>query len=209
MFARHYKISNTDDNIDVAVALRTPATAELSLLNSAVSIKANGELLNVVKIMAVTSAIQIAVGLLAFYHLASLDGIEKYKLFSLFGLFLNICGVLLLSELVITASAKRSHAFDYLYAFIWAGLFNIPIGMVLGSLILFWLDLPSAGVVLAFAAGILAYVATPLFISDYAGEIFKLRFYRSVTERVVFMGWYLLLAGMILQLVGGVLDLIS
>lgn len=165
--------------------------------------------MNVVRTMAITTAVQMAVGLLAFYYLASLDGVEKYKLFSLFGLFLNICGVLLLSELVLEASTKKSHVFDYIYAFIWAGLHNFPMGMMLGGVMLLWFDLPSSGVVLAFAAGIFAYVATPLFITDYAGEIFKLGFYRSVTKRVVFMGWYLLLAGMILQLVGGILDLIN
>jgi len=163
--------------------------------------------LNVVRTMALTSAVQIAIGFMVFYFLGSNHILEKYKLFNLFGLFLNICGVLLLSELVIAASAKYKVLFDYLYAFIWAGLQTFPIGMILGSVLLFWIKLPSSGIVLAFASGIFAYVAVPLFVSDYAGEIFRLGFYQCVTKRVVFMGWYLLLAGMALQLTGGILDL--
>ncbi len=163
--------------------------------------------MNIRKIMAVTTIAQVFIGVIAFYLLGSHQAIEKYKLLNAVGLLLNILGVLLLSKLVVDASMKFKGLFDYLYAFVWAGVYNIPIGIIIGGSTLFWLDLASAATVVSFAAGIIAYVALPLFITDYAGEIFRMGFYKSVSRRVVFMGWYLLFAGMALQLTGAILDL--
>ena len=81
--------------------------------------------------------------------------------------------------------------------------------MVFGSLTLFWLNLPSATVIFGFAVTIIGGISTPLFIIDYAGEIFKSKFYESVSSRIIFMGWYLVVAGLVMQMIGAILDLMS
>lgn len=165
--------------------------------------------MNQIKIITVTFVVQFFIGSYLFYLFASLDSLKYYKLFNTIGLFLNICGVLLLSKIVINFSKKQEKLLDFLYFFLYVGIHCIPLGMLLGAIFLSWLTLPSSGIASKFAGGLFSYVAAPLFIADYSVEIFKLDFYKSVSKRVTFMGWYILLAGMVLQFTGSILDLIG
>ena len=159
--------------------------------------------------MAYTFAFHVVIGLSLFLSLASLPKAELFKLFNAFGLALDIIGVLLLSKIVAKSTQKHSKLLDYFYAFLNVAIFCIPFGMVFGSLTLFWLNLPSATVIFGFAVTIIGCISTPLFIIDYAGEIFKSKFYESVSSRIIFMGWYLVVAGLVMQMIGAILDLMS
>lgn len=142
-----------------------------------------------------------------FYLIASIENVETFKILNVFGLALDLFGVILLSNLVLNKSKSNGKLFDYIYAFFYAGTLNIPLGMVLGAGALFLLDLPSSTLLVSVASGVLAYVGAPLFVFDYFAEIVKLKFYETVTTRMVFMGWYLLLAGLAMQLVAAILDM--
>jgi hypothetical protein len=159
--------------------------------------------------MAYTIAFHLVIGISLYLLLASLPKVELFKLFNVFGLAFDIFGVLLLSKMIAKSTEKYTVLLDYFYAFLHVAIFCIPLGLAFGSLLFFWLNLPSSSVILGFSASIIFYVSTPLFMTDYAGEIFKFKFYESVSSRIVFMGWYLVVAGLALQMVGAILDLSS
>ena len=159
------------------------------------------------RIIAYTGIFQISCGVLLFYALSSITRIESFKLFNVIGLFFDIIGVLLLSKLVTDHSEKHRNIFDYCYFFFIGLIHHVPLGIIIGSVLLFWLDLPSSNIVTGFGGVILLYVAAPLYIIDYSGEIFELKFYKCTNSRIIFMGWYLLLSGLALQMVGALKDL--
>jgi len=157
--------------------------------------------------MGYTSAFHLALGVLIYFVLSSLPKVESFKLFNVVGLAFDILGVLLLSKLIAKSAEKHIVLLDYFYAFIYVAVICVPLGVIFGNLLFFWLDLSSSGTVVTFASSIFAYVAAPLFITEYSGEIFKFKFYESVSSRVIFMGWYLLIAGLALQMAGAIMDL--
>ncbi|MCS0444648.1 MULTISPECIES: hypothetical protein [Vibrio] len=165
--------------------------------------------MNVTKIMSVTTFIHMLAGIVFSFYLSSHPNLELFKLANFIGLLLDIIGVLLLTNLVVSSTNIYRKFFDYIYAFLLFGVINVPIGMILGCVAWTFMGLPSPQLVLGFSASMVGIIGTPLFTIDYAAEIFQLKFYETVKSRIVFMGWFLVCIGLSMQLFGAAKDLFS
>jgi hypothetical protein len=161
------------------------------------------------KVYTLMSLLFLGLGVLIQLSFGTIKGLELFKLFNLFGLFFDVCGLLLLSEIAINAKGKFQVFMDAVYGSIMLLVFTVPVGIIFSSVVSLFTDLPSSQILASFAGGIMTYVAIPLFFIDGFGEIGKAPFYKTTRTRTLFMGWYLLLAGIVLQLIGATLDVLS
>jgi hypothetical protein len=166
--------------------------------------------------MGYSATFSLALGVLIYLVLSSLPKIELFKLFNVAGLAFDILGVLLLSKLIVKSAETHIVLLDYFYDFIFVAVFCVPIGVISGEMLfalsdgmLFALiDLPSSRTVV-ISAGLILTIIAPLLIAEFSGVIFELNFYKSVRSRIIFIGWYLLFAGLLLQMTGAIMDLMT
>lgn len=163
----------------------------------------------VYKIYTLITLLFLSFGIFIQLSFGSIKTLEPFKLFNLFGLFFDVCGLLLLSEFAINAKGKIRVFMDGVYGSIMLLVFMVPVGIILSNIASIFIDLPSYKMLSSFAVGILTYLAIPLFYIDGLANITKAPFYETTKSRTLFMGWYLLIAGIILQLIGAVLDVLS
>lgn len=153
---------------------------------------------------------QIAIGGFVATLLARLPEVALFKALNTVGLIFDIVGVFLLSDLVVSRANRFALAFDYAYAFVLMSLILMPIGSLLFVPIMgILMDRPSQEVSLGLFLPVMAYVGTPLLLLDMLSNALRLRFYQTMRTRIQFMGWYLLVSGLLLQLAASFIDLAS
>ncbi|RUO39240.1 hypothetical protein CWE22_10845 [Pseudidiomarina aestuarii] len=141
--------------------------------------------------------------------LGSVNNIQTFKLFNIFGLFLDVFGIILLSDLAINAKGKLKIFMDAVYGVTILFTFTVPLGISVFSFADIFLDLPSQSIITAFAGGLMTYLFIPLFLLDGLGDILNAKFYQTTKSRTIFIGWYLLFAGIVMQTIGAILDIFS
>jgi len=161
------------------------------------------------KYYAVTSLMFFVFGAFIQYSLGSLANIEVFKLFSVTGLVFDIFGFLLLSEIVIKIPAKYEKLLDAVYGTLMLFVFIVPLSISVSGVLAFLIELPSRNIISSFFGGIFTYLAIPLLFLDLGADFFKLKVYTSSTSRIRMMGWFLLLSGLILQLIGSSMDIFT
>lgn len=160
------------------------------------------------RIMAASTAAQLVIGGALATILARVPEVALFKGLNVIGLVLDLVGVVLLSDLIVARANRFFAIFDFAYAFMLSALIIMPIGALLVVPIAgIFVDLPSQNVALGLFLPVMAYVGTPLFALDMLADTLRFRFYSTMRTRIQFMGWYLFLSGLLLQMVAALLDL--
>lgn len=165
------------------------------------------------------SALSFCLGIIFAYFFALAPNLKLYKLLNIIGVLFNIIGILIISQYVLKNENLTKFVSDKFTAYTLISLSMIPIGMIFGSLgtmVLFILngtqDISTVKIIGKFAGVILLFVFTPLFIIEYVLDIFffrNLSFPESILKKTIFMGWFFLVSGLLVQLIAAILAVYS
>lgn len=165
------------------------------------------------------SSLSFCIGIILAYFFALAPNLKLYKLLNILGVLFSIIGILIISQYVLKSENLKKFVSDKFTAYALISLSMIPVGMMFGSLgtmLLFILsgmeDISTVFIIVKFAGVILLFVFTPLFIIDYFVDILFFRnlpFPESKLKKTVFIGWYLLLSGLLVQLIAAILAVYS
>lgn len=161
------------------------------------------------RIINLTFGVQMLIGVFLYYYLSSIEGVKLFKLFNVFGLYFDVVGVLFLSEMLAKPKEKYIYILDYVYAFFSHLMFCVWIGVVfIGKAVFFWMFLPSREVVSTFFGWFSIFAIVLLFVV-HGVDTFRMKIGNTVGSRFVLLGWCFLLTGLILQMIGALMDLVD
>lgn len=153
--------------------------------------------------LAATGALGIAIG----YVLSGYTKLETFKLLNIVGLFYDLLGIIVLSEIVANSTAVRNFFVEWVSgSLIWAQTV-IPLGALIGTA--FGYSLPSSGVAAKFLVSFFAYSVLVLGVMEATVFVPKLRWFQSFETRSHMFGLILLVTGVLIQLVAAFKDLNS
>jgi hypothetical protein len=141
-------------------------------------------------------------GILLGYRLSCVPALHPYKLLNLTGLILTFLGVLVLSERVASPLWKAFCVNCIAPAVLWV-LTVLPIGVLIGSIAAGFVHKPSPRAVGLFSLEIWGY--SGLVMRMFHSLVVRPR--RDVETRWGWMGFFLVLGGVVSQLVAAILDL--
>jgi len=153
--------------------------------------------------LAVVGALGVAVG----YVLSGYAKLETFKLLNIVGLFYDLLGILVLSEIVTKSAAVKYFFVEWVSgSLIWAQTV-IPLGALIGTAVGY--SLPSSGVVAKFFVSFFAYSVLVLGFIEATVFVPKLRGFQNLETRSHMFGLILLVTGVVIQLVAAFKDLNS
>jgi hypothetical protein len=157
--------------------------------------------------MIIIKVIFFILGLIFFYLIASVDNIEPFKLLNITGLILDIFGLVLLSEYVFIKQDIAAKYSDKVESIIMIAFFSISGGAIIGWGFSYWFSLPSSYAAGAFLVGLTWYIGLPFLVFSYLTDGFKIL--QSPTKRAYAIGFYMLISGLLVQLVASFQDLLN
>ncbi len=148
-----------------------------------------------------------ALGMVIGYRLSSIAGLRTYKLVNLGGLIFTFFGVLVLSEVLTNERWKRFCVTRIAPAILWTHL-TIPFGAFVGASVAVFVRKPSASVLAVFS---LEYWAYSMLVLAPLNEVVVFPqwpfFKKDVETRWRWMGFLLVLGGVLAQLVAAIVDI--
>lgn len=146
----------------------------------------------------------IAAGIAAGHALALLPSLERHKLLNVVGLFYDLLGVVVLSEMVASSETWEKISVDMVAPFV-AWLHTLfPLGALRGACLTRG---PSSLVVSEFAIGFWGYALIPLALLNETVAFPQFRVLRNIESRWRRFGLLLLLSGVGLQLFAAIVGL--
>ncbi len=156
-----------------------------------------------VGILAAIGTLGIAIG----YVLSGYTKLETFKLLNIVGLFYDLLGIIVLSEIVAKSAAVKKFFVDWVSgSLIWAQTV-IPLGALLGTA--FGYSLPSSGEAAKFIVNFFVYSTLILGVMEVTVFAPKLRWFQSLETRSHMFGLILLVTGVFIQIVAAFKDLNS
>lgn len=148
-----------------------------------------------------------AVGIAIGYMLSGYAKLETFKLLNIVGLFYDLLGIILLSEIVAKGPSVKKFFVDWVSgSLIWVQTI-IPLGALLGTA--FGYSLPSSGVAAKFLASFFFLLVLVLGVMEATVFVPKLAWFQSLETRYRMFGLILLVTGICIQLVAAFKDLNS
>lgn len=100
-------------------------------------------------------------------HLSKLENLETFKVLNVIGLFYDILGLVILSEVLSTSERFQKFVADIFSGlFMWAHM-GVPIGIVFAGLVLSYVDgFPSANLAMGIGGSIFVWMVLPSFIVE-------------------------------------------
>jgi len=145
-----------------------------------------------------------ALGLHIGREVASLPRLESFKLLNILGLTLDLLGLLILSEYVVTSERLKAFVVGWVAGLVLWSLTVLPIGAWLGAAT--FTQGASSAKASEFFLNLFAYVMLPLAVLDAAVANPIQPMSRDRTARVRRFGLLLLLAGTVVQLLAAFQD---
>jgi hypothetical protein len=152
-------------------------------------------------------SIVLVLGVGTGYRLSGVSKLEPFKLLNVTGLFYDFLGVLVLSEFVSSnPKLKRVSVEIVAPGVLWLQSV-FPFGVILGGLLGMLARAPSSVSVGKFAMLFWAYSVLPLALLEGMVVFPQFAVLKSVESRWQWFGFFLLLSGVMLQLVAAVMGL--
>jgi len=150
-------------------------------------------------------ALVLFLGAYTGYHLSSLPKIEPYKLLNIVGLFYDLLGVVVLSDLLASAPKWKRISLDWIAPGILWFHSMFPFGVLPGAGLAHLLKhAPSSGAVAGFAFGFAVYSMIPLSIFDMTVSFPTISFFKDAEYRWRMFAFFLVLSGVGLQLLAAI-----
>jgi len=152
----------------------------------------------------------ISLGTLFGFALSAVNDLEIFKVLNVIGLFYDIVGLIILSEVL-----SQSEKFQKFIADIFSGLFMwahmaVPIGIFLSGFILNYIsEYPSAKITSGIGVGILFWMFIPSLVVEDIVFKAKTKRFQTPKERSRFLGGFLLLSGLLIQFIAAIKDLLA
>jgi hypothetical protein len=150
-------------------------------------------------------AFLLVLGFVVGRKLSTLPKLETPKLLNIAGLFYDLIGVAVLSEVVASSERWKRVSIGIIAPGILWSHFAIPLGAVLGSILSY--RLPSGRAALAFALAFLIYSLTPVSILNEMVVFPQFAVLKGVESRWRWFGFLLLLTGILLQFIAALMVL--
>jgi|TARA_B110000503_G_C7126679_1_gene404932 hypothetical protein len=160
------------------------------------------------KLFSVVFLTFILVGAFFGYYLSKLEDLETIKVLNVIGLFYDILGIIILSEVLISNEKFQkfvSNIFSGL--FMWAHM-GMPMGILICSLVLQFVGgFPSTSITAGIGGGFLLWMVIPSFVVENVVFLGKIKKYSTPKSRSRFLGGFLLVTGLLVQFVAAIKDL--
>ena len=144
----------------------------------------------------------LALGLFVGYQISFWQILDTGKLLNIIGLFYNLLGVVVLSEIVLSSPKLREISVNWIAPFVLWIHMVIPLGTFLGAMLAY--GATSALSVSKFAIGFLIYSIIPLGLLEVTVVFPRYRTLQYFELRYRYFGLFLFLTGIALQLVAAV-----
>ncbi|MGY0579984.1 MAG: hypothetical protein ACW7DR_18325 [Paraglaciecola chathamensis] len=150
----------------------------------------------------------IAIGVFFGVRLSAVDNLETFKVLNVIGLFYDIVGLLILSEIFSENQSYQKFVADtFSGLFMWAHM-GIPIGILLSGIgLTYFSGYPSSEISRGIGAGIMIWMIIPSFLIEDIVFRTKLNKFQTPQSRSRFLGGFLLLSGLLVQFVAAIKDL--
>ena len=136
------------------------------------------------------------------HHLSLWQQVDTKKLLNVVGLFYNLLGVVVLSEIVTSSSKLKGISVNLVApGVLWLHT-AIPLGAFFGAM--FASGSPSGASISRFAIGFWAYSLIPLALLEATVIFPGFRVFRGLESRWRYFGFFLFLSGIALQLIAAV-----
>jgi hypothetical protein len=152
------------------------------------------------------------VGIALAYYLGSLHRVETFKLLNVVGIVYGLLGVIVLSEFVLEIKRWRHFVVEVLSGVLLWAQFAIPSGLASASFILFFIDknaFPSSLVVGKASLSFFLYALLPTAVLEDVVFVPKLRLSKDPLVRARRLGLFLVVAGIVVQLIAAIQDLMK
>jgi Na+/melibiose symporter-like transporter len=150
-------------------------------------------------------SVLLLLGLAAGYRLSTLPRLETYKLLNVAGLSYSLLGMLVLSELLASATWKRICVKFLAPAVLWLHSL-IPLGAFVGAFVAKLMHKPSWEIVCKFFIGFFTYSLIPLSVlNEFVVWPQLPSIKRDIEARWRLFGLFLLSSGVAVQLVAAIL----
>ncbi len=165
-------------------------------------------MLNYSKFIGFGFFIEILIGVYLAYLFSPVDEPKQFSaLINLFGLFLDFIGVVLLSDHFINIPNRYKRVHEMALSMVLGLPFMLSIGGITYSVIAFGFGWQISDV-WASAVGVVAlYVGLALYGFDSIADALQFKFMEDSAIRVSYHGWYLLLAGLAMQIYASIAHL--
>jgi len=153
--------------------------------------------------LTVTGALGVAIG----YVLSGYTHLETFKLLNIIGLFYDLLGIVVLSEIVSNRTVVKVFFVKWVSgSLIWAQTV-IPLGALMGTGLGY--SLPSSGVAAKFFGSFFAYSVLILGLIEATVFVPQRRSFQNLETRSHMFGLILLVTGVLIQIVAAFKDLNS
>lgn len=142
------------------------------------------------------------------FHLSQIEALETFKVLNVIGLFYDILGLIILSEILISNERFQRFVADTLSALFMSAHFAIPAGLSITALFLSTINgFPSALTVMVIGVGFLVWALLPIFLVEDVVFKPKIKRFQTPYSRSRFFGGFLLITGLIIQFIAALQDL--
>jgi len=126
---------------------------------------------------------------------------------NLFGLFLDFIGVVLLSDHFINIPGRYKHLHEMVLSIVLGLPFMLSMGGVAYSLIAFGFGWDISNIWASAVGVVVLYVGLALYGFDSIADALQFKFMENSVIRVSYYGWFLLLAGLAMQIYASITHL--
>lgn len=152
--------------------------------------------------------IEILIGAYLAYLFSPIDDPKQFaNLMNLFGLFLDFIGVVLLSDHFTNIPRRYKHLHEIVLSIVLGLPFMLSIGGVAYSLIAFGFGCDISNIWASAVGVVVLYVGLALYGFDSIADALQFKFMENSAIRVLYYGWFLLLAGLAMQIYASITHL--
>lgn len=160
----------------------------------------------------------IVLGIFFGVRLSAVEGLETFKVLNVIGLFYDILGLIILSEVLSESERYQKFVADIFSGMLMLAHMGIPAGMLFSGIWLTYFDgrllwladfkgYPSSEITMGIGGGIMIWMIIPLFLIEDVVFRAKVKKFQTPHSRSRFLGGFLLLSGLLVQFIAALKDL--
>jgi len=152
--------------------------------------------------------VEFLIGALLAYLFAPVNKPAQFAaLINLFGLCLDFIGVVLLSERFLKIPSRFSKVHELVLSMVLGLPFMLSIGGIFYSIVAFGLGWEVSKVWASAVGVVTLYVGLALYGFDSMADALQFKFMKNSVTRASYYGWFLLLAGFVMQIYASIVQL--
>jgi hypothetical protein len=150
-----------------------------------------------------------AAGAVLSYRLSLRVSYETFKLLNIVGICSDFLGLLVISYILTARAILKSLAANWLTLCVGHIMLFVPVGMLITASICSFFSFPSAAKTTKLSVSLFAYGIVPIILLEDFALIPRWKRFSNPDARLKFLGGFLLIGGMLVQLVAAILDFSS